>query len=224
MEDNMSIWTTLDIWRARRAAAFAKWLMVYFWLQIAALVVTAFSVVWATVGGQSFVSALPRIGLHLAASMTLYKAGRHEDRFRTCAGLMLISGCSDLLLNLIGSGVAEYLWSIPLAIINEIFLFQFLYGCADILMEVNYDLTDNWRKLWKWHLIVIAAPIGSALLLIFAILFGMASLRLFVLPLLIVMAFGSIAVFVLQMVYLYQTVVCFRNWKPVDSRTGSIPD
>jgi hypothetical protein len=41
---------------------------------------------------------------------------------------------------------------------------------------------------------------------------------------LIVMAFGSIAVFVLQMVYLYQTVVCFRNWKPVDSRTGSIPD
>ena len=136
----------------------------------------------------------------------------------------MISGCGDLLLNLIGSGVAEYLWSIPLAIINEIFLFQFLYGCAGILMEVNYDLTDNWRKLWKWHLIVIAAPIGSALLLIFVSLFGMAILRLFVLPLLIVMAFGSIAVFVLQMVYLYQTVVCFRNWKPVDSRTGSIPD
>lgn len=212
MESATTAWTTLDGWRVRRATVFGKWLMVYFWLQLMPLIPAVIAVISATNETLLLITEFLNYVLSGVGVWILYKLGRQEDRFRTCAGLSLILLVAGVVIQLLGSEVAAYLWAIPGGILDLVVTYQFMIGCAEILATTDTGLSEKWRKLWKWNVGLLIGSIIGFPVLIF-LLAAVKNILVVLLSSILALGFAIalLVVVILQMVYLYQTARLFRG-------------
>ena len=223
METSTSFWSTLDSWRARRAAVFGKWFMIYFWTQIFMIILAFLSSLRLVNGMPADLLVLLSYGYSVTEVVIFYQLGRQEDRFKTSAGLALIALVAGIIIQLLHSEVLAGLWRIPGRIINLIALYHFMIGCVEILLTTDGKLSDKWRSLWKWYIdLRVGLIVGLPALLIMALIFESTLLANLALILMIGIAIALVVVAILWLVYLYRTARCFQQiGKTLESSPGS---
>ena len=223
METSTSFWATLDSWRARRAAVFGKWFMIYFWTQIFMIILAFLSSLWLVNGMPAVLLVLLSYGYSVTEVVIFYQLGRQEDRFKTSAGLALIALVAGIIIDLLHSNVLAVLWRIPGGIIKLIAVYHFMIGCSEILLTTDGKLSDKWRSLWKWYIdLRVGLIVGLPALLIMALIFESTLLANLALILVIGIAIALVVVAILWLVYLYRTARCFQQiGKTLESSPGS---
>ena len=223
METSTSFWATLDSWRARRAAVFGKWFMIYFWTQIFMIILAFLSSLWLVNGMPADLLVLLSYGYSVTEVVIFYQLGRQEDRFKTSAGLALIALVAGIIIDLLHSEVLAVLWRIPGRIINLIALYHFMIGCAEILLTTDGKLSDKWRSLWKWYIdLRVGAIVGIPVFLIVVDIFKSILVVNLGVILVIGIAIAMFVISILWLVYLYRTARCFQQiGKTLESSPGS---
>lgn len=212
METSTSFWATLDSWRARRAAVFSKWFMIYFWAQIILIAMAFRSPLLLLSGMPAVFLLLLSYGYSVIEVVIFCKLGRQEDRFKTSAGLALILLVAGIIIELLHSNVLAVLWRIPGGIIKLIAVYHFMIGCSEILLTTDGMLSDKWRSLWKWYIgLHVGTIVGTPVLLIMAEIVNNLGFIILGLVLLVGILIAMFVVAILSLVYLYQTASCFQK-------------
>ena len=198
---------------AGRAPALGKWLWIAFWLVIP-------STIGNLMANESMMKVFP--GLYypgeiisavctLVYGIILLRLGSEEDHYRASGICGLIAGGVSALVVLISGGAEPRTWtlllSLPAAIVAMVGTFHEYMGHATVLTGVDSELSDEWVSLWKWHIGLFAAMLGSILLMLLAPILGAVAL--------IVVAIGVFITGILKLVYLYRTAVIFRQMQQI---------
>lgn len=199
-----------------KAPFLGKWLWILFWLVIpSALSSLLTSELFSP---QSFLYLLGEIlaVLYLLGyGLVLLKLSSQLDRYRTAAMCCLVSGAISLLSFLLpsltsGGGLSLLLSFMNLisGIIMMVGEYQEYMGHSELLEDVDIELSDKWRKLWKWYMICFGVLLGSIVLLIIGPVLG----------LLAALAGGValVVVVIIKLVYLYRTAMIFRSFSQDD--------
>lgn len=94
--------------------------------------------------------------------------------------------------------------TLPATVIGLVAKYHEFRGHAEVLCDVDADLSEKWIILWKRYISIIGIMLGCSILMMIAPIIG--SLLLFV------AAIGMIVVSVLQLVYLYKSGKAFREY------------
>lgn len=142
-------------------------------------------------------------------SLVLLRLGSVEKRYRSAAFCVLAGALISAATNYMFSGKEVPLWAMTISIPTTVLsfvgeYFEFMAHSA-VLTNVNDRLSAKWETLWKWYIGSSAAYYGGVLLA-------------FVIPALGIMLInagdiGTVLTRVLKLVYLYQTVKCFRYYR-----------
>jgi len=191
---------------ARRVPLLGKWLWILFWFPI-------FSI------GPSILTIIPNFGLNIlgtilsimlgiAQGCILIKISSEERRYRTAGICMLIATVVDKVL--FGLDTSEGIWTvlfvtIPIGILGYVAMYNEFMAHAIVLEYLDNELSDKWRKLWKWYIGLIIGMAGSILIVVLMPVLG----------LLVVLAglIGIVVCAVLSWVYLYRTAKVFRTYE-----------
>lgn len=202
----------LQIWKMERAHVLGKWLWLYFWIEIAALIPGIIAAVEEFVESGTMIGDIIDWCCSAGMIVCLYQAGQMEDRLRTSAHLSLISLAATVLLAIARSETASNLWSIPGAVIGLIASYQYMHGCADSLMGVDYELPVKWVQLWKWRVgMIVVMTLVAPVLLVAGLGFGNVLLMVLVGIALVAMVGIAVTVMILEVVYTYRTAKIFRG-------------
>lgn len=197
---------------AERAALFGKWLMICFWMRFIPLVPAVMVVIAELNGRSSALGELLLYGASLFDVVILYMLGRKEQRFRSCAGLTMVTFCAGIVLKVVGSEALSDLWSVPSTIINLCAQYQFMHGCREILLGIDNDQARKWHTLWLWDIGLLAGMIvGMLPLMIVVMIFESEIVAMGALIVLFGLLIALLVVAVLELVYLYRTAGLFRR-------------
>ena len=198
---------------AKRAPVLGKWLWILFWLIIPSSVASVLT-------NENITGALPVVfvlGEVLAAicsfayGFILIRLASEEEYYRTAGICALVSGVASVLIVCIAGGAEAPAWtlliSIPASIVSLVGTYYEFTAHATVLTGVDNWLSDKWASLWKWHIGVYGAMLGSLLLVILIPILGMLVM--------IAAAIGVVVVSILKLVYLYRTAKLFREY-PVE--------
>ena len=181
--------------------AVRRWLWVMFWLVIAgelpALLQdgTVCKVFPGLYTPGVILSAMIAVGYGLCMLMMRNRAEGYGT-----AGVCTLIGTVMRMVALLFIG-SENPWSlallIPAGIIGMVAERHEYLGHADVLVNVDDELSDKWDQLWKWYLYCYAAILTSLVLVfIIPVLGGLLALA---------GAIGLLVVRIIKLVYLYRT-------------------
>lgn len=143
------------------------------------------------------------VATNILYGVILLSMGKAEDRYKTAGICIIICGISGVLdiLNIGGS----LLSSILITIVSLYGGYSEYMAHADILADINPELSQNWKNLWKWY-------IGSMIGLFASIIVVFISP---VLAFLILMGAGiiTIGVYIAKFVYIYKSTKSLENYK-----------
>lgn len=200
---------------AKRAPVLGKWLWILFWLIIPGTIASIMT-------NETIVQAIPGLYfpgqvLNAVCSITygaiLLRLTTEESGYRTAGICSLIAGGVSVLVALI-SGPSEtpawtLLLTLPAAIVAFVGEYNEYMAHAEVLIDVDRELSEKWRMLWKWYIGLFGGMIGSLLVLIIIPLLGALAM--------LAAAVGVIVVSVLKLVYLYRTAQIFRAYTPEEA-------
>ena len=125
------------------------------------------------------------------------------------AGLLYITGplvsLVSLVLIILTRHPALILLSIASLIITLFGQYNEFKGHEEVLFDVDPDLSDKWKNLWKWNLYTYIAVIASLILAIMLPVIG-AIIAL-------VSSIAAIVLAILKIYYLYKTAETFKIFK-----------
>ena len=186
----------------------AKCLSVIFWVSLAANIpgimsnefTVSLPVLYRT--GQILL-LISSLGI-VAAYFTLRKV---NDRFRKAAIYVGISLLADFVLKWITGGESPswtLLITLPAAALSFAGKFQMYSAYSEILVPVDYELSEKWMQLWKWYIGLFIASIAGLLLTVIIPLLGLLAV--------VVAAIGTIVVSIMELIYLYRMMDRFRTY------------
>ena len=186
----------------------AKCLTMIFWLSIVSLIpaaisndlTTAFPVLY---GAGQIINAILSLAI-IAAYFCMRKA---NGRYQKVVIFMAAATVGNFLLHWLTGG-EEAGWivliEIPMAVLGLLCRYHMYSAHSEVLVPVDYALSEKWMQLWKWYVRLVVAMIASLIVvLIFPIL-----------GLLIVLAagIGAIVVSVVEIVYFFRMMRFFRTY------------
>ena len=158
-----------------------------------------------------FLGILLQVIYYLGYGLALLKLSSAVDRYRTAAICCLVSGAISLLSFLLpaltsGDGLPLLLGFMNLigGIIMMVGEYQEYMGHSELLEDVDIELSDKWRKLWKWYMISFGVLLGSVVFLIIGPILGLLAA--------LAGGVGLVVVVIIKLVYLYRTAMIFRFW------------
>ena len=191
---------------ARRAPLLGKWLWILFWFPIFSIGTSILTI--DPNSGVYILGTMISIVLGIAQGCILIKISSEERRYRTAGICMLIATVVDNVLLMLNT--SEGIWTVlcvtlPMAILGYVAMYHEFMAHAIVLENVDDELSDKWRKLWKWYIGLILGMVGCVVIVVI----------LPVLGLLIVLAggIGIIVCAILSWVYLYRTAKVFRTYE-----------
>lgn len=198
---------------AENAPFLGKWLWVLFWLVIPqALASLLVSDLFSPQSVPYFLGQLLQVAYLVCYGLVLLRLTSYVDRYRTAGICFLVNAAINILLIFfpspeVGSGLALLLSaaSVTGGIFMMVGEYQEYMGYSELLEDVEVELSDKWRKLWKWYIGCFLAVMGSIVVLLISPLLG-ALVAL-------AGALGLIGVLVVKLVYLYRTTMIFRCWE-----------
>ena len=191
------------------APLLGKWLWPLFWMVIPGMIGNVMS-------NESVTALFPAVGtvgevlgilVSLVYGVFLWQLRTVSRGYRTAAlcgfagvgfgGLMLVLGMSQ-------ENALWWLLALPMLAVEFFGMYREYNAHADVLAGLDDDLSEKWRKLWKW---MIGLYLGLFACLLVALLSA-------VLGLLVMLAdvIGLAVVGILRLVYLYRTAKLFREY------------
>lgn len=208
---------------AEKAPFLGKWLWILFWLVIPqSLASLLTSDLFA---GQPVLSSLGQIMqliYLLGCGLVLLKLSSQIARYRTAGICFLVGGMINAAFSIIpvpAAGSALAVWGSLIIVAGGIFLMVGEYheymGHSELLEGVDWELSDKWRKLWKWYIGCFIALLSSIVVITFSPFLG----------LLVTLAaiIGLLVVLIRKLVYLYRTAMIFRNWDAEPPLQAELP-
>lgn len=199
-------------WVAQRAKVFGKWMWIYFWIQIFALIPGAIGAVEESFETRTMIGTVLRWCGTGAMVFVFYRLGTVQDRIRMSAGLNLISLAATVILELLKLEVLSTLWTIPGAIIGVAATYQYMMGFSEALVTVDNEMAGKWEKLWKWFLwLRVGGIIGNPVLAILASVLHNPIVSVIFAIVVFVWALAVVGLSVVEIVYVYSTAKIFRR-------------
>lgn len=186
------------------AAVIGKWAWLIFWLLIATMVIGLFGEIQAL----AIPAALLSVVLSAAVGVIyLTRLSAVHDGFRIASLRGFIAAATSLLGLFVTDGSAAYtLLTLLLLIPSLVGMYYEINAFAEVLEDVDRELSAKWRNLWKTYKICMGVTFGSLVLMLLApVLAALAMLG---------GALGMVVTAILEYVYLYRTAqVCRRLCK-----------
>lgn len=214
---------------AEKAPFLGKWLWILFWLVIPqALASLLNSDLFDSQSVFRFLGLLLQAAYLLGYGLVLLKLSSHIARYRTAGICFLVGGIVNILTSVLptltsGDGLPLLLSLISL--VSGVFLmvgeYQEYMGHSELLWDVDVELSDKWRKLWKWYIGCFLALLGSIVVVLFSSLLALLAA--------LAATIGVLVVLIVKLVYLYRTAMIFRRWDqpvippPAGSRSPEDP-
>lgn len=201
---------------AGHAPVLGKWLWVLFWLIIPSSVASIMS-------NQTLVQYVP--GLYLpgqilnaicsvAYGIFLLKLAPIENTYKKAGICVLITGAVSGVIAIVtgAAGLTQVptwtlLLSIPAIIVALVGEYYSFCAHADVLDGIDQELSEKWRKLWKWYIGVFLGLFGGIVIMLILPIIGVLAL--------LAAAIGIVVVGIQKLVYLYRTAKIFREY-PAD--------
>ena len=208
---------------AEKAPFLGKWLWILFWLVIpqslASLLTSDLFAGQPVLGslGQSM-----QLIYLLGCGLVLLKLSSQIARYRNAGIYFLVGGMINAAFSIIpvpAAGSALAVWGSLVIVAGGIFLMVGEYheymGHSELLEGVDWELSDKWRKLWKWYIGCFIALLSSIVVITFSPFLG----------LLVTLAaiIGLLVVLIRKLVYLYRTAMIFRNWDAEPPLQAELP-
>lgn len=186
----------------------ANCLTVVFWVGLAMNIPSAMS-------NQLTVSlpGLYRTGQILSIILSLVIVGTYSslrkvnDRYQKAAIYLGISLFASFVLNWITGGESRawtLLVSIPAAVLSFAGKFQLYSANSEVLVPVDYELSEKWMKLWKWYIRLFGVSIAGLLLVVILPILGLLAV--------VAAAIGTIVVGIMELIYQYRMMDRFRTY------------
>lgn len=208
---------------AEKAPFLGKWLWILFWLVIPqALASLLNSDLFDSQSVFRFLGLLLQAAYLLSYGLVLLKLSSHIARYRTAGICFLVGGMINAAFSIIpvpAAGSALAVWGSLIIVAGGIFLMVGEYheymGHSELLEGVDWELSDKWRKLWKWYIGCFIALLSSIVVITFSPFLG----------LLVTLAaiIGLLVVLIVKLVYLYRTAMIFRNWDAEPPLQAELP-
>lgn len=186
----------------------AKCLTLIFWLSIASLIpglmsndlTIGFSVLHAT---GLIINAV----FSLAILAIYFCMGRANSRYRKAAVFMTLVTAGDYLGYWITSEVFpgwSFILKVAIVVVGLFCRFHMCTAHSEILVTVDYALSEKWMQLWKWYVYVLVGSFASIVVVfIFPILSSLMVLAV---------GIGAIVVCIVEIVYFCRMMRCFRTY------------
>ena len=194
---------------AQKADLLGKWLWILFWIMVP-------SSVSGLMTNDNVIGWFP--GLYLPGTIlnalclaaycyVLWKISPESDRYRTASICCAISAGVGLLIALaFGKEVPDWtlVITIPASVVALVGEYNEYMGHAEVLYDVEPELSERWEKLWKWFIGMFLGMFVSVFLILIIPVLGLLAF--------IVAGIGTVIVSVLKLVYLYQSARLFRAY------------
>lgn len=188
----------------QKSALLGKWLWILFWL----IVPNTLAGLIGLIPALFLPGKILEILVLTAYALILQKSAAAEENYHAAGVCMLVSVALEFVsLCLFGERMEEgwgLLLMLPAAILLLVGEYYEYMGHADVLMDVDSQLSEKWSKLWKWYIGAFAATLGSIVLALF-----IPMLALF---LILAAEIAILVVSILKLVYLYRTAKRFREF------------
>lgn len=208
---------------AEKAPFLGKWLWILFWLVIPQSLASLLdSDLFA---GQPVLNSLGQIIkliYFLGCGLVLLKLSSQIARYRTAGICFLVGFIINVVFSIIpvpAAGSALAVWGSLIIVAGGIFLMVGEYheymGHSELLEGVDWELSDKWRKLWKWYIGCFIALLSSIVVVTFSPFLGLLVTLAAIIVLLVIM--------IVKLVYLYRTAMIFRNWDTEPPLQAELP-
>lgn len=193
----------------QKAAFLGKWLWILFWLVIPGALGSFMTV-------EGIVKLFPAFDLpgqvinilcSAAYGLILLNLTSAHDNYRISGICCLVTtAVSAVVLGVTGGSDASWalILTIPAAIVGLVGEYHEYIAHAGVLRDVDAILSQDWRKLWKWYIRMMAAIIGSVIVMLIVPPLGFVGV--------LVSAIGIVVVSIMKLVYLYRTAKVFRQY------------
>ncbi|MBP5225080.1 MAG: hypothetical protein J6Z38_05810 [Lachnospiraceae bacterium] len=196
--------------RSERARTLGKWLWVLFWLFVPAAIAGFMKndSLKPDAPGVYITGIILNAVCSAAYGFILFKLAGEDDEYRIAGIFELIGVAASIVMLFLPpadeDATLTLVVTVPAAVISILGEYHEYNAHANILISASHDLSDKWRTLWKWLLGMQLAVIGSVLVTLILPPLGIATL--------FVTAIGTLAVYVMKLIYLYRTAKIFRNY------------
>lgn len=208
---------------AEKAPFLGKWLWILFWLVIPQSLASLLNS--DLFAGQPVLYSLGQIIkliYFLGCGLVLLKLSSQIARYRTAGICFLVGFIINVVFSIIpvpAAGSALAVWGSLVIVAGGIFLMVGEYheymGHSELLEGVDWELSDKWRKLWKWYIGCFIALLSSIVVVTFSPFLGLLVTLAAIIVLLVIM--------IVKLVYLYRTAMIFRNWDAEPPLQAELP-
>lgn len=182
----------------RKGTYMAKWLWILFWIFIP-----------NTIAGviEQWIPAWQMFGQFLAVACTvaygvlLLKLACEEEKYRTAGVLNLVLALFNVGAIFVQHEGFALLMSGVVAVVAMLGCYYEFNAHADVLEGTDNELSEKWRKLWKWML-------GATVALVIGVIFTVILIGLLVV---LAAAIAMVVISVIHLVYLYRTAQTFQD-------------
>ncbi len=183
------------------AVILGKWVWVLFWLAVGPLTLSLLNTVNALSGVITVIGVVISL---ICGLIYLKKLSEVHDGFRLASMGKFAAALTSLLSLFVADGTAlDTVLTLVLLIPSLVGMYYAYTTFADVLEDVDNELCEKWRKLWKITIGCMGVTFGSLVLVLLAP--GLAALAI------LGGAIGMLIATVLEWVYLYKTAKVFRD-------------
>lgn len=175
----------------------AKGLWIVFWATIAGIF-PGILVLKGMPEGFVLIGNVLSIVLSLVQVVVYFRLRVASDYYRNAAVLDLVL----LLGNILKISEDSIIVTLITIIVSIIAIYHEFHAHADVVARLNVSLSEKWRALFKWMIVIQCATLS---------IFILAFIPLIGLLLLLAVSIGTVAMSIIQVVYLYDTAQAFRN-------------
>ena len=202
-------------WLEKQMPLMAKCFTALFWIVIAANIPALMSNEYTTL-----MPVLHRTGqvlgliLSLAVVGCYFLLGKVNIRYRKVSLFMGIAVMAEFVIAVcVGNDSLTWLQllRIPNLVLSLLGKYHLCNAHSEILIPLDYDLSEKWMRLWKWYTRIYIAMIASILLVRILPVLGLLTIGL--------LGIGMVVISVMELIYLYRMGARFRAYvrelKPV---------
>lgn len=194
-------------------ALLQKWLPILLYVQCTGMVISALALLLPLGSWTTWISYI----LTIATFSVLFQLAPACRRYRKSAvfqcislillilnALIVFNGGTSVVASLIGS-----VFSIAASVCTLIAAYQEYYGHADVIRELDGKLSQRWRSLFVWQIVVgVVIGLGSTIVAVISMMIGTADIATVAV---VIVSLAGVALRIVYLLYLGKTIKLLKD-------------